>query len=378
VTGADRAEAIAALPPVRYERFTEHRRDGHREFLFVRRPAYYLAANLRDRNTANQRMGLSLFWHPRMGMLIQGQDVQNLCWSVIYSGDLESAVIDADGNVPPTYWRNGSIINPATLGPGDEFSFTYPGRSGSKRVSFSDDGIERDIEVPGQFREQVPLILRPTDRLSWIGSDQEIVAGESLRATTASGLRLEREGHLFQIEWGSPRWVQFGAAPNGSFFNGQRLLHRLIIPATDRLTYSLAVEPLALTFDRWRERHFSPEELADPQISGPRASPAGDQVANLVKYLLGLDPWEPAAAEALPSAFIEGGFLRLRFTRDPDAADITWAVEVSTDFTAWQSGDEHVEIHEEPATESGVGVIARDRTPIASGNRRFLRLTVSL
>lgn len=265
LTAASRAESTGALPVVGQERFTDHRRDGHREFLFVRRPGYYLAANLRTRNTTNQRMGLSLLWHSRMGMLVQSQDVDNISWSVIHSGDLATAVIDADGDLPPTYWKDGSVVDASTLGPNDDFSITYAGHAGHKRVHIFDDRIERHIDVAGSFREQIPLILRPTDRLSWIGSTQEVTPNQSPRTTSATGFRLRREGHLLEIDWGERRYAQFGSAPNGSYFEGRRRLHRLILIAEDQLQYTMSVSPLEQTFDVWRERHFSSGQLAEAE-----------------------------------------------------------------------------------------------------------------
>lgn len=376
VTAEEREAAIAALPPVREERFTEFRRDSYREFLFTRRPGYYVAANLGNRNTPHQRMGLSLFWHPRLGSLVQSQDVDNVSWSAIHSGDLASAEIDADGNLPARYWRGNEEIDPATLSPLDDFSFTYIGTGGSKRVSFFDDRVERTVQIAGQFREQVPLIIRPTDHLSWIGSDDAIAPGQSTRTASATGLRLEREGHFFEIDWGERRVVQFGTAPSGSFFSGERRLHRLTIVATDSLTYSLAVRPMAFGFSRWQGQHFSAEELAEPTVSGPLADPAGDQVANLVKYLLGLAPWS-SARHALPAPAIDEEHLSLRFTRDPAADDLIWTVEASDDAVHWQAGGEAVTVAEEPAENGAIRVTARDREPASTHSRRFLRLVVA-
>lgn len=57
------------------------------------------------------------------------------------------------------------------------------------------------------------------------------------------------------------------------------------------LWYELEVTgPTTTAFDDWRRRHFTPEELAEPGVSGPDAAPAGDGVANLAKYALGLAP----------------------------------------------------------------------------------------
>jgi len=42
-------------------------------------------------------------------------------------------------------------------------------------------------------------------------------------------------------------------------------------------------------FDSWRAGNFSPEELADPGISGPYADPGTSGVANLYRYATGLD-----------------------------------------------------------------------------------------
>lgn len=68
---------------------------------------------------------------------------------------------------------------------------------------------------------------------------------------------------------------------------------RLVAPTNAAtLWYEVEVAPPPVTagFERWRRQHFTPEQLADPAVSGPDAAPAGDSIANFVKYALGADP----------------------------------------------------------------------------------------
>ena len=54
-------------------------------------------------------------------------------------------------------------------------------------------------------------------------------------------------------------------------------------------------------FSSWQSANFTSQQLADPNISGPDATPAGDGIANLVKYALGLPPLTPATNSQLTS-----------------------------------------------------------------------------
>jgi hypothetical protein len=53
-------------------------------------------------------------------------------------------------------------------------------------------------------------------------------------------------------------------------------------------------------FDAWRFARFTPEELADPAISGDSADPDADGLSNLLEYALGAGPGPPTPPPATP------------------------------------------------------------------------------
>lgn len=144
------------------------------------------------------------------------------------------------------------------------------------------------------------------------------------------------------------------------------------------LWYELAVARQLFGFNLWRSTNFTAAELANLNISGESAAPAGDGVANLLKYYLGL----PAKTLAPPERLPGGGllttsnlwFLVMSYERDKAAWDVGCVPEVSSNLAAWFSGSAHTTI-------AGVGdlgarerVTVRDLTPVNAADSRYMRL----
>jgi hypothetical protein len=93
---------------------------------------------------------------------------------------------------------------------------------------------------------------------------------------------------------------------------------------------------------------------------------------NLLKYALGLNPLvatsDPVAGD------ISTGYLRLTVPRNPDATDVTFQVEVTSDVTtaSWTTDGTIVDI------DTPIQLQVHDDTPIDSSSGRFIRLRVSL
>jgi pectate lyase len=126
-------------------------------------------------------------------------------------------------------------------------------------------------------------------------------------------------------------------------------------------------------FELWQMEQFTPEQLRDPSVSGPGASPAGDGVSNLVKYALGLPPLSPAVGVLTPFRFEEGRAI-LTYRRPATATDVTYRLDVSDDLANWS--DTSVV---QQRVGSGVdGLEIWEASPVgASAPKRFFRLTVS-
>lgn len=118
-----------------------------------------------------------------------------------------------------------------------------------------------------------------------------------------------------------------------------------------------------------------------PDVAGWRAAfgpdaanPAGDGLANLIKYALGLNPAEVAPADRLPTLAEVDGFLGLNIPRRNRRADVDYVVEFSSDLLTWSAGPGQTVtvIDEEPR------LLVRDVVPAADLGQRFLRLKVQV
>jgi hypothetical protein len=133
-------------------------------------------------------------------------------------------------------------------------------------------------------------------------------------------------------------------------------------------------------YETWRNAHFAGEELQDENISGPAADPGGFGVSNLVRYAFGLEARQPARQDLPRIALHEAGeatYLSLTYTRLKELNDVIFEVEASGDLETWEVLDlDHVT----DVTDLGEmeEVTWRDSVAIADGNRRFLRLALSL
>ena len=123
----------------------------------------------------------------------------------------------------------------------------------------------------------------------------------------------------------------------------------------------------------WGSRYFTASELAADEISGSLADPDHDGIPNLLCYAFNSNP-KAADRSVLPRVAVENGYLTLTYNVNPDATDLAYIVEVSTDCVSWQSGTGYTSSPVAiPATNT---VKVTDRTPIATGTRHMMRLRV--
>ncbi|MEX1048022.1 MAG: DNRLRE domain-containing protein, partial [Akkermansiaceae bacterium] len=139
------------------------------------------------------------------------------------------------------------------------------------------------------------------------------------------------------------------------------------------LAVNVTVTPSADPFTAWAEENFTNAELADPEISGPNATPASDSLSNLLKYALGLSPKTPSTTGI--TILESGGIWSLTYRRPADRPDLTYAVEgcANPSNEVWTtSGVTHTRIAPgESETWQG------SYTPDPLESRRFFRLNVS-
>jgi hypothetical protein len=102
------------------------------------------------------------------------------------------------------------------------------------------------------------------------------------------------------------------------------------------------------------------------------ANPAGDGLANLLKYALGLNPTEVAPTDRFPTLAEVDGFLALNVPRRNRRADVDYVVEFSSDLLTWRSGPGQTVT----VTDGETALLVRDVVLAAELGQRFLRLKV--
>ena len=137
------------------------------------------------------------------------------------------------------------------------------------------------------------------------------------------------------------------------------------------VTLEVVVDPES--FQNWMD-NLDPADQPPLGQRGPGDTPAGDGVANLLKYAFGLLPMVPAA-DAQPKLVGVEGNLALEFSRDPDA-NVSYLLQGSTDLEDWAE----VTIDEEntaPLPDEREFVQMVTDQSVAQEDRYFLRLRVS-
>ncbi len=136
------------------------------------------------------------------------------------------------------------------------------------------------------------------------------------------------------------------------------------------------------SFEQWRGRVFTPEELADPEISGPEADPFGSGKPNLMRFAVSDLP--SGAGAVFPVALTVGesdgageGRLGFIYFRHGGAGGVEYVAEVSEDLMGWVPVNSPGSVWvEEMVDVERVTVVL----PESAGDsaRSFLRLVVRL
>lgn len=228
-TRAQRAAEIAKLPYLASDNFTHIATDPHPySFTFVRRPSYYAifnAGKIRRGPEFTQNYGLGLLWNPQMGTVMQS--VANTKW--LWGTKPEAADKIAETKDVLTQTTFGGIAVSTQTGEKDysvepvKAVYSLKG-GGQKTVQFDADGITVNIENPGNFTEQLPLIKYSGDPL-----------------TQAPGRLTLRHGNMVFVVTFDPQ-TQFEIQSAETFRAGlERVL--VTLKSQNSLNYRLAFAP---------------------------------------------------------------------------------------------------------------------------------------
>ncbi len=137
------------------------------------------------------------------------------------------------------------------------------------------------------------------------------------------------------------------------------------------------------TFSSWASQYFTAQQLSDPSISGPNATPQNDGVTNLLKYLFDINPTRPmtpADIAALPAVSVTGNlgqqFLCLTYRQNAQLSGVTINLQSSPDMQTWTTVTPAVSL--QVGTDSVTGdPILQVGINVTNSNEDFIRLNVT-
>ncbi len=123
--------------------------------------------------------------------------------------------------------------------------------------------------------------------------------------------------------------------------------------------------------------YFTPQQLADPTITGDLADPDHDGISNLLEYAFEMDPTR-ASVSSLPVVSMQNGYLTISFIQRIAPTDLTYTVEVSSDMNTWNSGSGYTtQVSATTIDAATQRTVVRDNTLASAAARRFIRVRVS-
>lgn len=151
---------------------------------------------------------------------------------------------------------------------------------------------------------------------------------------------------------------------------------------SDRKTLMLGVLPPGGEWESWHS--FFWPGVTDPSIIGPDADPDGDGFANLVEYMLGMDPTSGSliGQPQVTTVMVDGHpYLAILFTRRLDAnykVDGLSTNQLAGDPSAWQICRNLIPRDQSNVASGFERVLVRDNVPMDGGDRaRFMRLRIA-
>ncbi|RAS70278.1 hypothetical protein C8D87_101578 [Lentzea atacamensis] len=206
---SERTAAIARLP---YQRahFTERRSDQGQDFLFVRRPQFYLGGYFGTRRaTSLARTGLTFLWHPVAGTIVQSVNNNNhACWATVFPGQVP------DSNGP----QQAEFLG------GEPYRFRYRTPSGSVVTQVTvGDRITRSVRANAAATEQIPLVVRDSDTT----------------ALDSRGLTLTRGRVTFRFDWAQE--LNPSLRPASTITYPGRRMHILTVPHNGTFALTISV-----------------------------------------------------------------------------------------------------------------------------------------
>jgi hypothetical protein len=239
-TNAQKTAAIAQLPYLASTDWAEVRRDTltNQQYLYSRRPNYYLGAYFGTRQSSYVRGGTGFLWSPKAGTIIHAQQTDTGSWGTVLSG----GVPDSANNLTATYQVGTGTWSGARVVPGtNAVKVVYKTTSGSvtTTLTLNKTSLVRSVRATAAATEQAPLVLLPTDTVTW--STGAKVTYNTNSSATATSLTIKRGTATIVIGWGAARAATVSTSSRTYLKDAKRRVHVLRIPHGGSLDVTITV-----------------------------------------------------------------------------------------------------------------------------------------
>lgn len=203
--------AIDRIPYLRKDSFTELRRDAieNQDYLYVRRPGFYLGAFFGTRPGSAVKAGTGFLWHPHAGTVIHAQQTATGAWATVRAGKA-----DADSNLIAEYVSKDVV--------------RYHSADVATELVTTRDSVIRRVTAASAATEQIPLVLQPGDEV--VFSDGTHLPYNESRTATADGLTIKRGRSTIAITWSGARPASISTSSRTYLRDQRRRVHVLRIP----------------------------------------------------------------------------------------------------------------------------------------------------
>ncbi|GAB2965850.1 hypothetical protein LWP59_22745 [Amycolatopsis acidiphila] len=177
-----------------------------------------------------------MLWHPRAGTVVNSQQDDTQCWASLLPNGNPDARSDlaAEFLIGERAWDGSAQV------PGSApvvVRYGLPDGRIRTELTITQDTVTRSVQGTSALTEQIPLVLRPDDRVAF--ADGTPVSYNANAAATATGLTIRRGGTTIAISWGSPLAATVTATTVTFLRDAARRLHVLRIPHGGTLTTSI-------------------------------------------------------------------------------------------------------------------------------------------
>ncbi len=229
---ADRRTRMSELDAFRYRSepdFVEERHDPRfdQHFVWIRRRGYFTSAFWGQRR-GRQQSGLGFFYHPEAGTFVCAQSEPRLPWGRS-AGGVEEADTVLTGRL------TSENADPRLV-------LEAPEETSQRTLRCLPHRLEVECLDQGSFLERLPLVLQPTDEVSWQLPDGRRAAvvpdGDPVEGL---GVEVRRGAHRLLLSLGSTTLLTLAATTASLFVPQSRTIAVLSIAGTDQLVYGLQV-----------------------------------------------------------------------------------------------------------------------------------------